>query len=94
MGQGKKVCERVMLHELIHSFGFTKACHQFSKKDESAHLTKRSDLMYYNGSGKTIDKNNESYYLHGNSKCRDLADVIYLTPTSPNAFDPSIWGFN
>ena len=92
--KGKKVCERVMLHELIHSFGFTKACHQFSKKDESAHLTKRSDLMYYNGSGKTIDKNNESYYLHGNSKCRDLADVIYLTPTSPNAFDPSIWGFN
>ena len=24
----------------------------------------------------------------------DLADVVYLTPTSPNAFDPSIRRFN
>ena len=45
-------------------------------------------------SGYKIDKNNESYYLHGDPKCRDLADVVYLTPTSSNAFDPSIWQFN
>ena len=44
-------------------------------------------------SNKKIDKNNESYYLHGDSNCPDLADVAYLTPTSPNAFDPAVVGF-
>ena len=86
-----------MLHELIHSFGFTKACHQFSIKDDPAHQTKGGDLLYSRpdgNSGYKLDKNNESYYLHGDPKCRDLADVVYLTPTSSNAFDPSIWQFN
>ena len=83
-----------MLHELIHSFGFTKACHQFSKKDDPAHQTIRGDLMYSGpdgNSGYKIDKNNESYYLHGDSSCLDLADVAYLTPTSSNAFDPAVY---
>ena len=93
---GKKSCVRVMLHELIHSFGFTKACHQFSKKDDPAHQTIRGDLMYSGpdgNSGNKIDKNNESYYLHGDPNCFDLADVAYLTPTSSNAFDPAVVGF-
>ena len=93
---GKKSCVRVMLHELIHSFGFTKACHQFSIKDDPAHQTIGGDLMYSGpdgNSGYKIDKNNESYYLHGDSNCPDLADVAYLTPTSPNAFDPAVVGF-
>jgi len=85
-----------MLHELIHSFDFTKSCHQFSIKDDPAHQTKRDDLMYSGpdgGSGNKIDKNNESYYLHGDSNCPDLADVVYLIPTSSNAFDPAVVGF-
>jgi hypothetical protein len=91
--EGKKSCERIMLHELIHSFGFTKACHQFSIKDDPAHQTKKGDLMYSGGSGNKIDKNNESYYLHGDSNCPDLGDVAYLIPTSSNAFDPAVVGF-
>ena len=79
-----------MLHELIHSFGFTKACHKFSKKDDTAHQTKRNDIMYYKGSGNKLDLNNESYYLHGNSNCPDLADVAYLIPTSRIIIDPSV----
>ena len=91
--KGKHECIETMLHELIHSFGFTKACHKFSKKDDTAHQTKRNDIMYYKGSGNKLDLNNESYYLHGNSNCPDLADVAYLIPTSPNAFDPAVVGF-
>ena len=41
-----------------------------------------------------IDRNNESYYLHGDPKCRDLADVVYLTPTSSNWFDSARFGFD
>ena len=94
--EGKKSCERVMLHELIHSFGFTKACHQFSKKDDPAHQTIRGDLMYSgpdSGGGNKIDKSNQSYYLHGDPNCFDLADVVYLRPTSSKAFDPAVVGF-
>ena len=91
--KGKHECIETMLHELIHSFGFTKACHKFSKKDDSAHQTKKNDIMYFAGSGNKLDPNNESYYLHGDPNCPDLADVVYLTPTSPNAFDPAVVGF-
>ena len=48
-----------------------------------------------------INRNNESYYLHGDptisfgfDKCPDLADVVYLTPTSSNWFDPTKFGFH
>ena len=88
---GRKECIRVMLHEVIHSFGFTKACHKFSIKDDPAHQSKKTDIM---GHGNKIDPNNESYYLHGNPNCPDLADVIYLIPTSDKAYDPSYRGFN
>ncbi|MBI29178.1 MAG: hypothetical protein CMI95_04730, partial [Pelagibacteraceae bacterium] len=88
---GKISCIKTMLHELIHSFGFTKACHKFSRKDDTAHQTKSYDLM---GHGKKIDPNNESYYLHGDPKCPDLADVVYLIPTSRIFIDPSVSLFN
>ena len=46
--------------------------------------------MYYGSSGNKLDSNNESYYLHGNPDCPDLADVAYLIPTSRIIIDPSI----
>ena len=89
----RRECIKVMLHELIHSFGFTKACHKLSIKSDTAHQTIRNDLLCagkYCSGGRSIDLKNESYYLHGNPNCPDLADVAYLIPTSRIIIDPSI----
>ena len=35
-----------------------------------------------------IDSKNDTYYKHGIEGCPDLADSIFLTPTSKNPWDP------
>ena len=37
---------------------------------------------------KEIDSKNDTYYKHGIEGCPDLADSIFLTPTSKNPWDP------
>ena len=54
---------------------------------EGAHV-KGSDVL---GSGDVttkIDSKNDTYYKHGIEGCPDLADSIFLTPTSKNPWDP------
>ena len=79
-GQGS--CMEIILHELIHTFGFIYSC---NKGHSRGHL-KGNDLM---GEGAQIlDPKNKSYYMHNDESCPDLADVVYLTPTSENPWDP------
>ena len=80
-GQGS--CMEIILHELMHTFGLIYPC---NKGHSRGHL-KGNDLM---GEGvQFLDPKNKSYYMHDDESCPDLADVVYLTPTSENPWDPS-----
>ena len=79
-GQGS--CMEIILHELMHTFGLIYPC---NKGHSRGHL-KGNDLM---GEGvQFLDPKNKSYYMHDDESCPDLADVVYLTPTSENPWDP------
>ena len=47
-----------------------------------------SDIMGSNSNGYIIDSKNNSYYRHSIEGCPDLANSVYLTPTSENSWDP------
>ena len=82
---GSKDMEIVILHELFHTQGAAYACGKRTYR--GAHV-KGSDIL---GSGKVstrIDSKNDTYYKHGIEGCPDLADSIFLTPTSENPWDP------
>ena len=82
---GSKGMEIVILHELFHTQG---AAYDCGKKTYRGAHVKGSDVL---GSGDVttkIDSKNDTYYKHGIEGCPDLADSIFLTPTSKNPWDP------
>jgi len=82
---GSKGMEIVILHELFHTQGAAYDCGKRTYK--GAHV-KGSDVL---GSGDVsikIDSKNDTYYKHDIEGCPDLADSVFLTPTSKNPWDP------
>ncbi|MDB3919431.1 hypothetical protein N9349_01665 [Candidatus Pelagibacter sp.] len=82
---GSKGMEIVILHELFHTQG---AAYDCGKRTYRGAHVKGSDVL---GSGDVttkIDSKNDTYYKHGIEGCPDLADSIFLTPTSKNPWDP------
>lgn len=80
-----KNCGKIMLHEAFHSNGAVYGC---GKGAKHGHMKKNSDLMGSNSNGYKIDSKNDSYYRHSIERCPDLANSVYLTPTSKNSWDP------
>ena len=82
---GSKGMEIVIVHELFHTQG---AAYDCGKRTYRGAHVKGSDVL---GSGDVttkIDSKNDTYYKHGIEGCPDLADSIFLTPTSKNPWDP------
>ena len=82
---GSRDMEIIILHELFHTQG---AAYDCGKRTYRGAHVKGSDIL---GSGKVstrIDSKNDTYYKHGIEGCPDLADSIFLTPTSENPWDP------
>ena len=82
---GSKGMEIVILHELFHTQG---AAYDCGKRTYRGAHVKGSDVL---GSGDVttkIDSKNDTYYKHGIEGCPDLADSIFLIPTSKNPWDP------
>ena len=82
---GSKGMEIVILHELFHTQGAAYDCGKRTYK--GAHV-KGSDVL---GSGDVsikIDSKNDTYYKHDIEGRPDLADSVFLTPTSKNPWDP------
>ena len=58
------------------------------QKKNDAHMKTNSDIMGSNSNSFIIDAKNNSYYRHSIEGCPDLANSVYLTPTSENSWDP------
>ena len=82
---GSRDMEIIILHELFHTQG---AAYDCGKRTYRGAHVKGSDVL---GSGDVsirIDSKNDTYYKHGIEGCPDLANSVYLTPTSENSWDP------
>ena len=80
IGGAKRHMARLGVHELLHGLGFATPCTKGVVR--GAHLN--SGILgqeMSGGFGKAV-------YNHGDPTCPDLKDVIYLTPTSDDPFDP------
>ena len=82
---GSKDMEIVILHELFHTQGAAYDCGKRTYK--GAHV-KGSDVLGSGDVSTKIDSKNNTYYRHGIEGCPDLADSVFLKPTSKNSWDP------
>jgi hypothetical protein len=82
---GSKGMEIVILHELFHTQG---AAYDCGKRTYRGAHVKGSDVLGSGDVSTKIDSKNDTYYKHGIQGCPDLADSIFLTPTSKNPWDP------
>lgn len=82
---GSKDMEIVILHELFHTQG---AAYDCGKRTYRGAHVKGSDILGSGNVSTKIDSKNDTYYKHGIEGCPDLADSIFLTPTSKNPWDP------
>ncbi|MDC1039684.1 hypothetical protein OAQ36_03415 [Candidatus Pelagibacter sp.] len=82
---GSKDMEIVILHELFHTQGAAYDCGKRTYR--GAHL-KGSDVLSSGNVSTKIDSKNDTYYRHGIEGCPDLADSVFLKPTSENSWDP------
>ena len=82
---GSKGMEIVILHELFHTQG---AAYDCGKRTYRGAHVKGSDVLGSGDVSTKIDSKNNTYYKHGIEGCPDLADSIFLTPTSENSWDP------
>ena len=80
-------CRKLIIHETFHSNGAVYGCGKSAKKND-AHMKTNSDIMGSNSDSYIIDAKNNSYYRHSIEGCPDLANSVYLTPTSKNSWDP------
>ena len=80
-------CRKLIIHETFHSNGAVYGCGKSAKKND-AHMKTNSDIMGSNSDSYIIDAKNNSYYRHSIEGCPDLANSVYLTPTSENSWDP------
>ena len=80
-------CRKTIIHETFHSSGAVYGCGKSAKKND-AHMKTNNDIMGSNSDSYKIDTKNNSYYRHSIQGCPDLANSVYLTPTSKNSWDP------
>jgi len=80
IGGAKRHMARLGVHELLHGLGFATPCTKGVTR--GAHLN--SGILGQDMSGGF----GKAVYNHGDPTCPDLKDVIYLTPTSDDPFDP------
>ena len=76
-----------IIHEVFHSNGAVYGCGKRVKKNDS-HMKTDYDVMGSNSQSLKIDAKNDTYYKHDIKGCPDLANSVYLTPTSENSWDP------
>ena len=53
-----------------------------------SHLSTKDLNLFSNKILKDYDSKNDTYYKHGIEGCPDLADSVFLTPTSESPWDP------
>ena len=82
---GSKDMEIVILHELFHTQG---AAYDCGKRTYRGAHVKGSDVLSSGNVSTKIDSKNDTYYRHGIEGCPDLADSVFLKPTSENSWDP------
>ena len=82
---GSRNMEIIILHELFHTQGAAYGCGKRTYK--GAHV-KGSDILGSGDVSTSLDSKNNTYYKHSIEGCPDLADSIFLTPTSENPWDP------
>ena len=82
---GSRNMEIIILHELFHTQGAAYGCGKRTYK--GAHV-KGSDILGSGDVSTSMDSKNNTYYKHSIEGCPDLADSIFLTPTSENPWDP------
>jgi len=82
---GSKDMEIVILHELFHTQG---AAYDCGKRTYRGAHVKGSDVLGSGDVSTKIDSKNNTYYKHGIEGCPDLADSVFLKPTSENSWDP------
>ena len=82
---GSKDMEIVILHELFHTQG---AAYDCGKRTYRGAHVKGSDVLSSGNVSTKIDSKNNTYYRHGIEGCPDLADSVFLKPTSENSWDP------
>ncbi len=93
--------EFLVLHELVHEFGFVAECAKNYNGNNGGHTgDDNQDLMwappgdsyyvesYTDYGNMTLDYGNDDYFNHNIRECPDLADSVFLTPTSENGFLP------
>jgi hypothetical protein len=77
--------EIIILHELFHTQG---AAYDCGKRTYRGAHVKGSDVLGSGDVSTRIDSKNDTYYKHGIEGCPDLADSVFLKPTSENPWDP------
>ena len=82
---GSRDMEIIILHELFHTQGAAYDCG--IRTYRGAHV-KGSDVLGSGDVSTRIDSKNDTYYKHGIEGCPDLADSVFLKPTSKNSWDP------
>ena len=82
---GSRDMEIVILHELFHTQG---AAYNCGKRTYRGSHVKGSDVLGSGDVSTRIDSKNDTYYKHGIEGCPDLADSVFLTPTSESPWDP------
>ena len=82
---GSRDMEIIILHELFHTQG---AAYDCGKRTYRGAHVKGSDVLGSGDVSTRIDSKNDTYYKHGIDGCPDLADSVFLKPTSENPWDP------
>ena len=82
---GSENMEIIILHELFHTQG---AAYDCGKRTYRGAHVKGSDVLGSGDVSTKIDSKNNTYYRHGIEGCPDLADSVFLKPTSENSWDP------
>ena len=84
-----------LIHEFIHSQGGSYKCGKRTiggEGNHSRHMNTANDIMgkgeLKTGGPELINSKNDTYYRHGIEGCPDLADSVFLEPTSDNPCVP------
>ena len=76
--------QSIYLHEMFHSLGFIQQCSKGAARRDFPHIKYKNDYMG-DGNYEYIDKKNNTYYNHSNSRCPlDLKKNVYLEPIEKN----------
>jgi len=86
-GYGEPTTTMISLKTYIQAQGAAYACGKGTHKKKELH-TKGADVLKSNDSSNEIDRKNNTYYRHNIEGCPDLANSIFVTPTSSDPWIP------